>query len=90
MGRCGIVRNRYGIAQDRYGIVIESLRVVMEFLGIGLGRYGVVSELFEIVYGPSGFLKIRCRILRDRFGSLWVVMGSFQNCLALFMAVRFR
>ena len=53
----------------------------MDFLGIGLGRYGIVSELFEIVYGPSGFLKNRCGILRDRREKLDSVVGTVLHLL---------
>ena len=74
MGRQGIVEDRFGIAQDRYGSLLDRYGPLWIFLGIGLGRYGVGSELFELVYGLLGFVKNHGRILGiclDLDGSLW-------------------
>ena len=50
----------------------------MDFLGTGLGRHGVASDLFEIVYGSLGFVKLFCEFFKDRFGSSRVVMGLLR------------
>ena len=38
---------------------------------IVIGRYGGVSDLFQIVDGLLGIAKNRYANFRDRFGSLW-------------------
>ena len=63
-------------------IVTGSYRVIARSLVIVMGRYGIVSELFEIVYGPSSFLKNRCGILRDRPEKLDGVVGTALHLLA--------
>ena len=52
-------------------IITGSLRVVARSPVIVVGRYGIVSELFEIANGPLHFVKNRFAIFGDWSGSLW-------------------
>ena len=59
----------------------------MVLFKIAMGRSRVVSEFFEIVYGPLGFVANRHGIFEDRFGSLWIVLGLLRLAMDSFWDV---
>ena len=71
LDRYGIAKDHYGTAQDFKGLFSHHYGIVShcKMFQDCYGSLRFVSDLFEIVNGPSGIFKNPDRIFKDRFGT---------------------